>query len=625
MKRFVMVLASVMLLVSSAFGGTAGNVNNDTTVDLKDVILSIQVSAGLTPTSYVYKKCDINGDGKIGLEEAVYDLQVVAGLREKATVWYKDADGDGYSDGTTQISVTRPSAIYFDESELTAISGDENDNDISVHPEAQKETYQLSSLELITTIGYDGKEQIVLSSNLPRSVYIGKPVLPVIPTTIVIPSGHTLDHIEVVPGEKVVVAGSHTIEHGEMPYPLMDGVVPVPTPRDASVYGSDEPYPGKLYDNMEVQTISGVSVLMVNLYPVEYKPLSGQIAYYKTMSLKVITHPSTANRRETRIRTRPAKVSLRIKVDNPEVLSTYTESPRPEKVSRGDSLCNPADTYQYVLITSKEIRDASTTPNVRDLLSYRQSQGLSGTIVTIEDIYANYSGRDNPEKLRNFIIDAYNNWETEFVLLGGDTNIIPMRKLWCEAWAGSSYVTEIPSDLYYQCLDGDYNSDGDNLWGEPHDGENGGDVDLLSEVSVGRASAENATEMSNFVYKTLAYERDSSANKKNVLMCGEHLEFGGESEYATGSLEEIRISSSRHGYSTIGFSGDSSYSVDTLYDSENRSWDASDLISQINSGKYSIINHLGHAGSSYVMKFFNPGADALSNSKFLFAYSQGCN
>jgi hypothetical protein len=48
--------------------------------------------------------------------------------------WYKDADGDGYSDGTTNTtSCTRP-ADYKVASELTATSGDCDDNDADVYP-----------------------------------------------------------------------------------------------------------------------------------------------------------------------------------------------------------------------------------------------------------------------------------------------------------------------------------------------------------------------------------------------------------------------------------------------------------------------------------------------------------
>jgi hypothetical protein len=49
--------------------------------------------------------------------------------------WYKDADGDKYSNGTSQISISRPSG-YYSSSELTATSGDCNDNDASMHPGA---------------------------------------------------------------------------------------------------------------------------------------------------------------------------------------------------------------------------------------------------------------------------------------------------------------------------------------------------------------------------------------------------------------------------------------------------------------------------------------------------------
>ncbi len=46
--------------------------------------------------------------------------------------WYKDADGDKYSDGTSIGSDIRPSASYFPASELIAVSGDADDNNADV-------------------------------------------------------------------------------------------------------------------------------------------------------------------------------------------------------------------------------------------------------------------------------------------------------------------------------------------------------------------------------------------------------------------------------------------------------------------------------------------------------------
>jgi hypothetical protein len=49
--------------------------------------------------------------------------------------WFKDADGDDYSDGTSLVQCTRP-ANYFVATELTATSGDCDDNNIAVNPAA---------------------------------------------------------------------------------------------------------------------------------------------------------------------------------------------------------------------------------------------------------------------------------------------------------------------------------------------------------------------------------------------------------------------------------------------------------------------------------------------------------
>jgi uncharacterized delta-60 repeat protein len=49
---------------------------------------------------------------------------------EKCPVWYKDADGDGYTDGTTKVSCLKPSDEYVS----SATIGDCNDNDPNINP-----------------------------------------------------------------------------------------------------------------------------------------------------------------------------------------------------------------------------------------------------------------------------------------------------------------------------------------------------------------------------------------------------------------------------------------------------------------------------------------------------------
>lgn len=59
-----------------------GNLNDDGAADLKDAILALQISAGITPSVRIYTEADVNGDGRLGVEEAVYILQLIAGVRQ---------------------------------------------------------------------------------------------------------------------------------------------------------------------------------------------------------------------------------------------------------------------------------------------------------------------------------------------------------------------------------------------------------------------------------------------------------------------------------------------------------------------------------------------------------------
>ncbi|MCP4600155.1 MAG: hypothetical protein GY847_06405, partial [Proteobacteria bacterium] len=174
------------------------------------------------------------------------------------------------------------------------------------------------------------------------------------------------------------------------------------------------------------------------------------------------------------------------------------------------------------------------------------------------------SGTDNAEKMRNFIIDAYNDWETEYVLLGGDTNYIPSRSLYVSAYDGIDRITRyIPSDYYFQCLDGDFNYDGDEKWGEPFvDGVGGGDIDSLSEVFIGRASASSASEFANFVYKTITYENNTDVDR-GAMYLGENAD---STSWGCTTMKELKSGTSNHGFTTVGVDYDASWTAHELYE-----------------------------------------------------------
>ncbi|NJL60456.1 MAG: formylglycine-generating enzyme family protein [Desulfobacteraceae bacterium] len=73
MKRFILILAGVLLLISPCFA-IQGDFDNSSKVGLQDAVLGLQVTAGLRNAS------TLSYIGNIGLAEVIYDLRVLAGI-----------------------------------------------------------------------------------------------------------------------------------------------------------------------------------------------------------------------------------------------------------------------------------------------------------------------------------------------------------------------------------------------------------------------------------------------------------------------------------------------------------------------------------------------------------------
>jgi Peptidase family C25 len=168
-----------------------------------------------------------------------------------------------------------------------------------------------------------------------------------------------------------------------------------------------------------------------------------------------------------------------------------------------------AQPYDHVTITAGEFV-ASFAP----LGTWIESNlGMTDTAVTVEHIYANYPGRDNTEKVRNFIRYAYQDWGTTHVLLGGDVDVVPYRLAYVYRYGRTQ---NIPCDLYYADLDGDWDRDGDGVFGELEDS-----VDLYPDVAVGRVTSSTPAEAARFVSKVLTYASNATAPYLNdVLLSG---------------------------------------------------------------------------------------------------------
>lgn len=262
----------------------------------------------------------------------------------------------------------------------------------------------------------------------------------------------------------------------------------------------------------------------------------------------------------------------------------------------------PAD---YVIITSETL-----APAFESLVAEKMSRGLAARIVTTEYIYANYAGtenHDNADKIRHYVADAYAHQGTEYVLLGGDTDVIPVRGVY--GMVGSIVDNEIPCDLYYAALEGTWDGDGDGIWGEANDGARGGDVDLTAEVYIGRAPVSTIAETSNFVAKTVDYDTTAQSNTMTIVLAGEELDWQTQGS-VSGSIIQQSIPAG--------------YDVVTLYDTSASKWTTQQMIDLLNSSP-NLVEHLGHSNDTCNARLSLADVAGLTNSEYYFMYSQGCD
>ncbi len=161
----------------------------------------------------------------------------------------------------------------------------------------------------------------------------------------------------------------------------------------------------------------------------------------------------------------------------------------------------PADPplgVEYVVITGNEFVDV-----LKPLVEWKARRGIRAGLATVETIVAQYPGEDQAAAVREYLKAAYAAG-LEWVLLAGDETVVPMRL----AYAGYSDNPTDPydfqiCDMYFAELDGDWDADGDGIYGEYF----GDHAELTTELFVGRLPFSDANEAKTIVDKIIAYER----------------------------------------------------------------------------------------------------------------------
>ena len=474
-------------------------------------------------------------------------------------------------------------------------------------------TYQFEAPEIITLS--NGRQILKMKGTHQKDDIVGAPILPVKTSKIFIPADEKVVSTEIRYGTLKAIEGSYVIQQVTIPQPGTEKEYDTVEKPASDIYETNALYPSVVYKDRRPQFLNGVKVALVDLMPVLYNPVEGQLKYYQELEVRITTEkenrPDWVMPYRNFQKDREKILNIIDNKDDFLRLNPVSENEINARfLSASQEPSAAAGTRQYVVITTPELSPAFET-----LTAYRASSaggGYTTYIEYIDEIAAVYSGVDLAEKMRNFIKDMYTNYGTQYVVLGGDCDgppenqVIPTRG--CYAHVGDYTDAYIPSDLYFGCLDGSWNFDGDELWGEINDGINGGDIDWFSEVYVGRIPADDYTEAINQINKIIAFETHSSPTK--ILLAGEKLE---SSTWGGDRMDWL--------YTFMG-----STPKTTLYDRnwEDNNWPKSQLLTYINSNQYSFINYSGHSTIFSDVKLNSNDIHTMTNTKYFFVYSQGC-
>ncbi|MDD3050411.1 MAG: C25 family cysteine peptidase [Candidatus Cloacimonetes bacterium] len=453
-----------------------------------------------------------------------------------------------------------------------------------------------------------------LSIELENAIYPakpGKPMLPLIPVTLLLPPGEKASTIQVTLENEQIYHLDKLIEPGQTPVPISQRHLAEFTEPDPEIYQKDMPYPSETHDNISTHYFRGHSIFTTNICPWSYNPVTSELKYYSNISI-------TINSETTE--------------ESMTAFSQMYKSTEKTRNQLSSLVMNQNDINQYPLSFSRNnerllliITAESQLSNFEDFYNLKVKQGYNPILTSVEEIYASQTGVDNQDKIRNYIIQCYQNNDTEYVLLGGDTEFVPYRSF--SVTAGNTIDHDLPSDMYFSNLDRvgtgagpDWNTNNNNYWGEVQE------ADFYPEVAIGRISADSAAEFAAALNKQQMYQMSPViADIEKALMVGENLNdspmtWGGDYK------DQIVTGGTFDGYYTTGISDN--FSVSTLYERDTN-WTRETLRNHMNAG-INLLNHLGHSSTTFNMKFTNSTVtnneitvNGIDHNYFII-YTQGC-
>ncbi len=285
--------------------------------------------------------------------------------------------------------------------------------------------------------------------------------------------------------------------------------------KDTTVYGSNVPYPYEYVQLLQYSQMRNWIFTSVDFTPFQYDPSTKKLTLIQNVQAEITYQVSS-----TMVRAGNAGDTF-MDSQARQLFYNYDEVQTQYSTYNWHSM-GDGPTYDYVIITTNAIVANST--KLADFITHKQGRGFS-TLTVTETQWGAVTGQapnHKAEKIRKWLQDNYIAYGIHYVLLIGNPcpyengeGDVPMKMCLLDS------DTDIPTDRVYADLTGNWDLDGNGIWGEmPGDTRPGG-VDAAAEVYVGRIPVYGSdyASLDSILQKTIAYENESdTAWRRSALL-----------------------------------------------------------------------------------------------------------
>ena len=294
--------------------------------------------------------------------------------------------------------------------------------------------------------------------------------------------------------------------------------------RNLAVYGRDENYPEPFAVLLPYSEMRKWKFARVDFFPLQYNPVSKKLTLIKSCVVEISYRAS------------PQPMDKALAADAvmdevaPQLFDNYEDGRLWYLGAEGDRLEARAEgAYDYVIITTGAI--VAGSEKLDDFIAHKERIGYSVLVVTESDFLplTGQAPNNRAEKIRQWLKDNYASLGIKYVLLIGDPRPfesgegdIPMKMCW-PRYHESNYK-EAPTDYFYADLTGNWDKNGDKIygqWGSGKDYPVPGGVDFTPEVYVGRIPVYNAdyAALDSILQKIISYELSPSTDwRRSALL-----------------------------------------------------------------------------------------------------------